>query len=339
MRAGIDPNTMPPTQNQSVLQSIDLALMTLGISGRPLWLQQQFLVQLVQGQTIYTLPPYFVTVDNLVACSPIRRNEGGTAYSSEGGTALNCFTDDSTAGCIQTAPDGYISYTYPISRSINFVGIKTFAQANYTLSIDYTLDGVEWQTCLLTPTTTYYKDQLIWWVLQDAPAAKGWRIRETEGGTLQIEQLYFSQQVGVDSTEFPTHNVDLYLSPMLQSTYMAMPNKTQQGTINTYYFNQKSPPTLTVWLSPQNRPQGQYTALFGTCSRLPHSKADFRRPLDVPPYAYEAFITDVAVRLAEKFNTSRYEMLQATAQRAQTQWALQNYERVPFRFSMSNYGR
>lgn len=341
MRAGIDANSMAPTQNQSVLQSIDLSLMSLGISGRPLWLQQQFMVQLVPGQTIYTLPNYFITVDNLVATSPIRRNVGGTPFSSAGGNAANCFDPTTTTGCTQTASDGYISYTYPDGdhKAINFVGIQTLSKADYTLSIDYTLDGSEWQTALLTPTTTYYAKNIVWWVIQDAVVAKSWRIKETEGATLAIEQIYFSSQVGADSTAYPNNNVDLVLSPISQQTYMSMPNKTQLGSVNTYYFNQKNPPTLTIWLAPQSQGTGVYTNLYGTCSRLPTSRADFRKPLDIPPYAYDAFISDVALRLAEKFNTQRVAMLAESAKRAQGQWALQNFERVTVEFQYGTYGR
>lgn len=333
LRVGLNPRQLDEDHTFSIMNSIQLELLSQPVQGSRLWLRKKFMFQLVANQITYTFPDYIVSINDVVACVPVRMNTGGIAASSAGGEAANCFNPTQTAGCIQTSPDGNISYNYGANNSqlITYVGISSLTVSDYTIAIDYTLDGVNWETAATNPTTRYIPGAVIWTPLEYNFVAQGWRIRETKGATLAIQQIYFSQPNPGTSSATASGYADAPLTAISQQIYMFSPNKSQAGSPYTYYFDNIYPPTLTVWLGPNLNP---YTNLLGVVSRLPRSPDEWSEQLDMPPYAYDSFICGVAVRLAEKIAPDRVPLLLDSQKRALILLTATNYQKVPLVIKM-----
>ena len=232
-RIGIIGNDQTPLHIQSAIMSGNLELSSWPGRGLNLWLVQQQMFSIYVGQPTYTLPINTVRVLEVVATQPVRLNSGGTPGSSAGGNPGNCFDPLQTAGCIQTSPNGNISYDYGAgnSYSILYIGITPLNNSSYTIAVDYSFDNVNWTQVYLAPQQNYQANQITWFVIQQSLNARAWRIRETSGQTLAIQQIYCAQP-----TTFGTG--DRLLNPLSRSEYVAIPTKLTQGFPSGYYFNQ-----------------------------------------------------------------------------------------------------
>ena len=176
---------------------------------------------------------------------------GGMAFSTAGGSAGNCFDPNQTAGCTQTAPNGSIGYDYGIhtTNSILYVGITPLATATYTLTVQYSFDMVNWTNVYIAPSQSYPAYQTTWFVVEQSLNARAWRITETGGATLAIQQIYFSQpsNAGVG---------DRLLTALSHSEWMSLSTKMNTTpSPSGYYFNQSTlapslSPTITLWPVP-----------------------------------------------------------------------------------------
>ena len=221
-RIGIIGNDVVGLQAQSAVMSANLELTSW--QGRvPLsWTRKRFMTSLYIGQPTYILPKTITRVVDVIVSQIIRLNTGGTAYSSSGGSAANCFNPSITAGCVQTSPNGFISYDYAssgITPSIQYVGISPLqAQSDYTLAVDYSFDGTNWINAYQAPTQTFFGNQVTWFVIENTVNARAWRIRETKGATLQIQQIYFNQSE-------TTGTGDRTLEALSYTEWMQIPTK------------------------------------------------------------------------------------------------------------------
>lgn len=332
-RIGIIGSKITGMQVASALMSSNLELTSW--QGRvPLqWTRKRFLLSLYLLQPTYVLPSTITRIVDAVAVQPQRLNMGGTATSvpaAAGGTsAANCFDPFATAGCIQTGPDGYIAYDYGLgqSQSIQYVGITPLqTQATYTLAVDYSFDNVNWQTIYQAPTQTYFANQTLWFVIENALNARSWRIRETNGATLEIQQIYFSQPT-------VTGTGDRYLTQLSYTEWMQIPTKNSQGFPSSYFFNAQISPYLTLWpiLGPTAQ-ANQFTGLLYTAYQYSQDVTNLFNQFDVPQRFYDALVAGLSYRLAVKFAPQLAAGLKADSQEAFQLAALTDATYSPLRF-------
>ncbi len=330
LKAGISPRDADETAIQMALDEINRFCLDVINKGPCLWLEEKQLLQLVDSQISYVLPNYTFKVSNVVATNPVRLNTGGVAASSAGGNAAACFDPLQTTGCTQILPNGNISYTYvppALPAFIMYVGISSLTETTYELVVEYSLDGVHWIVAQAAPPTLYVPGQLLWMVCEYAATAKAWRIREVGNATLAIQQIYFSQP------DTQANSADRPIAPFSQSDYMNVPNKLAQGQTNTYYFNQKNPPVLWVWLAPAPN-QGSYTNLLYSQTRFCRTVAQLSDEVDLPPYFLNALTDDLAARFANLYNSAKWQQLSMIAAQSLQAALLKNYQNVPLKFSM-----
>lgn len=211
-----------------------------------LFLIQREMVPTVPGQAFFELPHYVARVlkNEVVRTNYIRQNTNGGAIVSAGSPSGSpCFDPESSTGCTQTTPDGYIGYAYsPASNAqqIWYVGIQSLTTNNYTLAIEYSLDGSTWQLAKQIPTLIYYPLQPRWFVLEQPPIAVAWRIKEKRGSTLAIQQIYFANP---DSA-----NPDITVGPMGRSAFVQLSLKLNPNQVpSAYYFNEKKTKSLYIY--------------------------------------------------------------------------------------------
>lgn len=324
-RIGIIGNEFTGLQITSAIMSANLEL-TQWTGRVPLsWMRKRMLLSVYPNQPIYELPVSITQIVDVVLTQMVRLNTGGTAFSSAGGDAANVFNPASTLGCVQTSPNGYISYDYGAgnSNSILYVGIQGLQpQAEYTLNVDYSFDNVNWFTAYSAPTQTYFANQPVWFVIANALNARLWRISETNGATLQIAQLYFNQPTNAGSG-------DRWLTSLSYTEWMQIATKMQTSFPSCYFFNAQIQPTITLW--PVMQTGGQFNGLLYTAYQYSQDVQSLFLQFDIPQRFYDALVAGIASRLAVKFKPEMFQMMKALAEESFTRAANTDYENVTLR--------
>lgn len=307
-RIGIIGDELTPYHAESALMSSNLLLTEWMGKGPNAWMREMFMFSLYQGQPIYQLPTSITQVITVIASTPAILNTGGSATSSPvaSGSAANCFNPNTTEGCTLQDPNGYISYDYGTgnSNSILYVGIMAINNSsNYTVAIEYSFDTTNWITILQTPETVYNSNQIQWFVIQNSLNARAWRIRETNGATLAIQQINFAQP--------PTNGPnDRTLTALTASEWMQVGNKMNQGYPSSFFFNQQIQPTLVLWPTPNVT----YQTVIYTAYQYPQDVSALFQEFDIPQRYLEALVSELAYRLACKFALDKPDLIERLSQ-------------------------
>jgi len=307
----------------SAIRSLNFLLSEWANKGFNLFTIQKCMMQINVGQPSYLMPPYTVEIPECTA-SNNTRVLGGTAFSSDGGTASNAFNGNPNSACTQNAPDGYISYTYPTGTtpSIYYVGVQNNTSGNYNLVFEYSFDGNTWINGMTIGQQYYPIGQIIWAVVPSPINAKAVRIRETGGGTLNVQQIYFS-----------IPNYSRILTPISRSEWTSYPNKQIQATPSSYYFDRQISPVLTLWPTPDNSYQ---TLVFNRYQQIMDVTA-MNENIQIPQTFMRACSLALASELAYKFAPERYPELNAKKEIAYMAAKVEDVEHVPLRIMPNLY--
>lgn len=301
-------------EKKSALNSLNYIFSEWANQGVNLFAIQSSVIALAAGQNVYTMPPGLVDVTEMT-CVQFIRPLNGTAASSAGGNAANCFNPLATGGCQQTSPDGNISFLYeplpPVANmpdnyqnppyQIYYVGITAHANSTYTLVIEYSNDNVNWFTALETNPTTYYANIPVWFYLTNPGAALRWRVRETGGATLWLDQINFS---------IPKNSY--YMKRISREVYTSVPIKPTQGGLGSWYLDREKVPTLYLWPTPDlTFPY----LVFNYMQEIP-DVLKFTDTLYVPKRYMKAVSSCLAAEIASKFYKDQFPMLDAKAQKS-----------------------
>lgn len=293
--------TLPELVGNPLLSSINSIniLLTDWARYNNLYSIQPFMTNLTGGQKSYQLPVGTADIpEREVSVANITRQLGGTAYSSVGGVAQNAFDDNPATACTQTSPNGYISYAYTPAPgyALDYIGIQSNTTQTYTLAIEYSFDGSTWiniypvindQSPPTTGQQTYLAGQQVWYVNKVSILAPYWRIRETNGATLDIQEIYFC-----------THNISRQISVLSRSEYLGIATKDLTGSVSSYLFNRDINPSITLWPVPDGAPDYPYLIL--NLKILSPQINYLTDVINIPSRFYEAFCANLALKLAEK---------------------------------------
>jgi hypothetical protein len=293
--------TLPELVGNPIVSSINSLniLLTDWARYNNLYSIQPFMTNLIGGQKSYQLPIGTADIpEREVSVADITRQLGGTAYSSAGGVAQNAFDDNPATACTQTSPDGYISYAYTPAPgfALDYIGIQSNTTQQYTLAIEYSFDNSNWiniypvinnQNPPTTGLQTYLAGQQVWYVNKVSILAPYWRIRETNGATLDIQELYFC-----------THNISRQISLLSRSQYLGIATKDLTGSVSSYLLNRDINPSITLWPVPDGKPDYPYLIL--NLKVLSPQIIYLTDILNIPNRFYEAFCANLALKLAQK---------------------------------------
>lgn len=331
-RIGIEANRISQAYAEEAIFSSNLTLSAwMGNIPTP-WMRKQQMVSLYNGQATYQLPATLTNIVDVIAIQPQRLNTGGSAISSTvaSGSAANVFDPNVTGGCTLADANGYIGYDYGTENeySVTYVGIQPLNNSSvYKIAVQYSFDGTQWITLNSPELINYNQNQVGWIVLTNSLNARYWRILETSGATLAIEQLYFSQPQSQGQG-------DRALGSLSYTQWMQLANKQIANYVSTsYFFNQQINPTITLWPVPGSQSNIQYTALLYTGYFYPQDVVYLFEQFDVPRRFLDALVADVAFRLSEKpfFNVSLDKVMQLEKRRdeAYQQAAVTNQSNSP----------
>lgn len=316
-RCGILPDLITAEQIQSAQRSANLLLSEWINRGLNLWTVTQENLSLNANQAAYTLP--YPTSDILEATiRTTQRPLGGTAFSSAGGVAQNAFDNNSQTACTQTSPNGYISYNYGnnVTYGIQVVGIQTNVTTTYTLVAEYSPNNSDWFNAITIPAQTFTIGQNLWFVVPVPTPAQYFRIRETGGATLNVQELFFNTVI-----------LDIPITRISRTEYIYLPNKNTIGRPTSFYVDRLIDPIVYLWPTPT----AQYTNMFYTRVQLIQDIGQLTNNPYIPQRFYDAFCACLAAKLAMKYVPERYETLQQIADNAFSSAAREDTERVPLR--------
>lgn len=316
-RIGVVPDLITFREIQTAQRSINFILISWINKGLNLFTVEEAMLGLNPGQNTYNLPAN--TSDVLeVNLRTSNRNLGGTAFSSAGGVANNAFDSNANAACIQTAPDGYISYSWGANQyATGLVGITSNVTRNYTLVFEYSLDNTTWTQVGAPPVQSYPQGQIQWFVIAVPTNGVAFRVRETGGATLNINELYFNTAVN-----------DTVMNRSSRAEYESYPNKNTTGRPSLFYVDRQILPIIKLWLSPS----ATYNCLFFTRIVMIEDVGSMQNTPQISPRFLEAITAALACKLAVKAGQlDKVQLLKSFADEEYQIAAMEDRERVPLR--------
>jgi hypothetical protein len=292
---GVLPEFITPQKLDSARRSINLLLLEWMNKTTNLWTLQNELLSLNEFQIKYFLEKYVLDVTELNLRTSTRQLNG-VAASDNGGNAVNAFDDNATTACTQGAPDGNISYDYGFAakQNITFVGVTSNVDRAYSLTIDYSLDSAKWTTLRVIAKQNYLKGNLVWLDITAPVNAQAYRIKETGGLTLDIQEIYFNNNV-----------LDTTISGVSRDEYLQFPQKNITGRPSVFYFDRSINPSLSIWPAPTK----MYNAIRYSYKKAMQDVGLYTNSLEIPARFYPALVAGLSFKLALKFNNQIAEML------------------------------
>lgn len=131
-------------------------------------------------------------IQGIITRDQTTRKLGGSPYSSSGGNAEFAFDGNPLTSCTQISPNGFISYNFFSNYGVQWVGIQSNSTTNYSLSVDLSFNNVTWTPAFTIPNQTFPAGQILWFTGDGNWNGQAWRIRETGGAVLDVQELYFN---------------------------------------------------------------------------------------------------------------------------------------------------
>lgn len=292
---GIAPEMLTPQKLDSARRSINLLLLEWMNKSTNLWTLHSGFLALNEFQSAYILPNYVsdLTEVNLRSSNRVL---GGTPASSNGGIAANAFDGNSATACTQDAPDGNISYDYGEgqAQNISFCGITSHANLTYNLNIEASNDNVNWQNILTITAKAFTAGQLYWFDIPTPTNARYYKIRETEGATLNIQEIYFNNNV-----------LDTTISSISRDEYLKFPQKNIKGRPSVCYFDKSITTSISLWPSPS----ASYNAISYSYKKMMQDVGLYTNTIEIPSRFYPALTAALSYKLAIKFNSQVADIL------------------------------
>lgn len=259
-----------------------------------------------------------------------RSNTGTTYDGNGGGNAAFAFDNNFATACTQNVTDGNISYTYGINsyETITFIGIRTNVSGNYNLIVEYSNDNISWSTLNVDWSHPYaYTAGVTRWADVITPvSATTYRIREIGGATLNIQEIYFNNNV-----------LDLPISSVSRYEYYTYPNKKLQGRPTVYYLDSQINPVFNIWPVPSSL----YNCIAYTYKKMIQDVGAFTNALQIPQRFYQAMVNGLAYYLALKYNPSLAPNMLGEYEKSFALAAAEDAEIIPMRiyadYNKGNY--
>jgi hypothetical protein len=286
-RIGILGEMVEAQKLDSARRSINFLLLEWMNKSVNLWTLETSFLHLNTNQGKYVLPN---TVGDIIQANlrTSTRLLSGTAGSSQG-IANNAFDGNFSTSCTQINANGNISYDYGVdtTQQVNFVGVRSNVTRDYTINIQSSVDNLNWELLQSIPKQTFKINETQWFDIQTPIQSRAYRIVETGGAILDIQELYFNNNI-----------TDMVISPVSRYDYLTFPNKNLQGRPSVYYFNSKINPIFNIWPVPSD----EYSCIQYSYKKMMQDVGQYTNAIEIPQRFYQAMVWGLAYHLAVKFN-------------------------------------
>lgn len=293
------------------------------------WAIQKEVIGLTPDKYIYTLP--VGSNDVLNALYRTMNRPTGSYSSSAGGNAALAGDNDIDTYCQQTSANGNIAINFGTSNPIyaGSIGILPFVSgggsATWTLILEYSSDGTNWNTLEDIGTVVVTDNQWKWYDIDPGQSVQYYRIRASGGTILALREFY----VGNNSRE-------ITMSRLNRDDYTNLPNK--NFTANQpyqFWFNRTIPqPEIYLWPTPSN-PFVQMTVWY---SKQIMDVGDLTDELQIPQRWYMATLAMLSHQLALELPAvplDRVQYLESQAEKYLNQAEQEERDRSPIYFAVN----
>lgn len=298
-RAGKEIGGISAEDMLSLQLELSMFLNAMINKGTPLFTVDKQIYGMNLNQNILQFTPDTISLINVL----YRYNnlpEGGIPAASSG-IAVNAFDQNLATACVQTAPNGNISYDFTDQTVVTTVGLLMNGTANLNPVYEYSNDGISWIEVIgpASAATTYTAGQWYWQDVSYPQSGLYFRVRETSGGTLNVTEVVF----GTSANE-------ILLSPMNQDDYQNLPFKNQTGRPLQYWLDRQIIPQAWFW------PASQYSfnSIVVWRKRIIQNVGAFTNQIEMPNRMLDYVISGIALRalkILPSTDMSRLPMLQA----------------------------
>jgi len=273
----------------SARESLGFVMSNLINIGIQYWAIQKEVIGLTPDKYIYTLPDGSNDVLNALYRTMSRPN--GSYTTSAGGNVALVGDNDINTFCQQTSANGNISINFGTDNPIyaGSIGLMPYVagggSATWTLTLEYSVDGITWNTLNSLGTVVVTDKQWIWTDIDPGQSVQYYRVRVSGGATLALREFY----VGNNSRE-------ITMSRLNRDDYTNLPNK--NFTANQpyqFWFNRTVPnPEIYLWPTPSN-PFVQMTVWY---SKQVMDVGDLTNQLQIPQRWYLAVVNMLAHQMS-----------------------------------------
>jgi len=277
----------------SARQSLFFLLSHLANIGINYWAINKKVFGLKPDQYIYDLPLGAVDALNVLYRTMNRPtpNSTGGYSTSAGGVIANAFDNNTDTYTQQTSPNGNIAIDYGTSNPIyaGSIGILPYVagggSASWTLTLEYSSDGITWSTLNNLGTVVVTDNQWIWTDIDPGQTVQYYRVRASGGTTLALREFY----VGNNSRE-------IQMSRLNRDDYTNLPNKNFTANQPYQFWFDRTIPTPKIFLWPT--PSDPFIQMTVWYSRQIMDVGALTDELEVPQRWYEAVVFMLAHRMS-----------------------------------------
>ena len=301
----------------SARESLGFVLTNLINIGIQYWAVKKEVIGLTPDKYIYTLPNG--SNDVLNALYRTMNRPSGSYSTSAGGTVANVADNDIDTYCVQNAANGNISVNFGTDNPVyaGSIGLMPYVSgggsAVWTLILEYSVDGITWNTLNDLGTVTVTDKVWIWTDIDPGQSVQFYRVRASGGTTLALREFY----VGNNSRE-------ITMSRLNRDDYTNLPNK--NFTANQpyqFWFNRTVPnPEIYLWPTPSD-PFVQMTVWY---SKQIMDVGALTDQLQIPQRWYMAVVSMLAHQMSLELPQVDLNRVQYLEQQAEKYLALAEVE-------------
>lgn len=271
-RSGKLAEELTDEQVLSAKESLFYILSNLINQGINYWAIDKKVFGLNANQYIYQLPLGGVDVLNALYRTMTRPTPNiPNGYSASSGIADNAFDGNTLTVCIQTAPDGWIAVDYGTNNPVyaGSIGILPGVSGEFHILLEYSTDGITWNTLEDTGVTTWVDNQWLWYDIDPGQSVQYYRMSETGGNTLQVREFY----VGNNDRE-------ITMARLNRDDYTNLPNKNFTANQPYQFWFNRTIPQAEIWLWPV--PDDTFVQMTVWYSRQVMDVGDLTNELEIP---------------------------------------------------------
>lgn len=265
----------------------------------PLWsIKRNQLLSLISGKSEYRLANGVIDLLEVSLRKSIRQVTG-TPFSNEG-IAANAFDGNPLTACTQTNGDGYIGFDYGVNvqKQILMLGIKSNELGGHSIQFEVSNDNANWDIVLDISYKLYKAGEIYWFYIDSPKAGRYFRIKEYGGYVLNIQELYFNDNI-----------TDILFSPISRNEYYSQPSKFTSGTPLSYVVNREVSPTVTFWPVPSDSDISQCNCIFYNAKMAIQDAGIPTNSIEMPQRFYQSFIFGLSAQLAPQYAFDRIDKL------------------------------
>jgi hypothetical protein len=270
-------------------EALGFVLTNLINIGIQYWAIRKEVIGLTPEKYIYSLP--VGANDVLNALYRTMNRPSGNYASSAGGIVGNVADNNVDTICQQNAANGNISVDFGTDNPVyaGSIGVLPYVagggSATWTLNLQYSTDGISWNTLENIGTVAVTDNQWLWYDIDPGQTVRYYRIVASGGTTLALREWF----VGNNSRE-------ITMSRLNRDDYTNLPNK--NFTANQpyqFWFNRTIPqPEIYLWPVPSD-PFVQMTVWY---SKQIMDVGDLTDDLQIPQRWYMATLAMLSHQLS-----------------------------------------